>query len=173
MKIKTPLLASTLLFLLLACTSSHINEKRIDNSAFPPEFNCKECVLLVMKRSGGMNPNGINRYVENSFRKNYSGKYQMATHKEIDTDPKYQDKNIYRFIVSDEVNTGGNKTTTTTISNGMTTNKSVDYNYTYSMDFRIYDRLKEKSYPSLGVASNVPAKAINRTTVILNKRLTQ
>jgi nitrate reductase alpha subunit len=165
--------AVTLLLFLTACTSSNINSNRINESAFPPDFKCNECVLLVMKRVGGMNPGGMNNYIEKSFTKNYTGKFEMATSDQIENDPKYQNTKIYRFIVSDQVRTGGSKVTTSTISNGITTGKDIQYNYTYTMDFRIYDRLMNKEYPSMGLASNVPAKAINRTSVLLNKKLTQ
>lgn len=156
-----------------SCTSSHINSKRINNDAFPPDFKCKECVLLVLKRTGGINPRGMNNYIAKSFKKNYTGKFEMVTSEELEKNDKYKDKNIYRFIVSDEVRTGGNKSVTQTTSNGMVTGNTVQYNYTYTMDFRIYDRLLGKGYGSMGVTSNVPAKAINRTSVLLNKKLNE
>jgi len=160
---------SAIPLLLLSCTSSHINSKRINNDAFPPEFKCSECILLVLKRTGGVNPKGINNYLEKSFRKNYTGKFEMVTPEEADNNEKYKDKNIYRFIVSDQVRTGGDKVVTKTTSNGIVTGNSIQYNYTYTMDFRIYDRLKDKGYASLGFASNVPTKSIKRISVLLTQ----
>jgi len=163
-----------MLLIISSCTSSHINAKRVNQDAFPPDFNkCKECTLIVLKRTGGVNPRGINNYLAKSFRKHYKGEFEMATPEEVDKNPKYQDKNKYRFIVSDQVRTGGSQVDNQKISNGMVTGHTIDYNYTYTMDFRIYDRLADKGYGSMGVSSNVPAKAINRTSVLLNKKLTE
>lgn len=177
---KLSLLAFFCLTLLFSsCTSSHINSNRLNEGAIPKDFNCKECVLLIIKRTQGRT---INKYVEKSFTKNYSGKFEMVLSSELESNPKYKNKNIYRFIVSDQVVTGGDKivtnkvtnTTTTTnnntaVNNSVSSSREIQYNYTYTMDFRVYDRLKEKGYGTLGVQSNVPAKAINRTSVLLNK----
>jgi hypothetical protein len=170
MKSLSLFLGSVLILSFASCTSSKINSNRINENAIPPEFKCQQCVLLVLKR---VNPGAINRYLEKSFSKNYTGKFEMVTPDQVDNEKKYQDKKIYRFIISDLVRTGGNKVETSTISNGLKTGTTVAYNYTYTMDFRLYDRLSEKDYPSLGVVSNVPAKAINRTSVLLNKKLTE
>jgi hypothetical protein len=131
MNAKLLLTLTVMLLIISSCTSSHINAKRVNQDAFPPEFNkCKECTLIVLKRTGGVNPRGINNYLAKSFRKHYKGKFEMATPEEVDTNPKYQDKNKYRFIVSDQVRTGGSKVDNQKISNGMVTGHTIDYNYT-------------------------------------------
>jgi hypothetical protein len=110
----------------------------------------------------------------------------MATREQIESNPKYQDNKIYRFILSDQTWTSGGTTMTNTVTqtittgpnnsnpslSGITATTDFQYNQSYSMDFKIYDRLEEKNYPSIGASSNVPAKAINRTSVLLNKILT-
>jgi hypothetical protein len=151
-----------LLAFVFGCTSSHLKESRVNEDAFPPGFGDSQYVLLIQKRTGGINPKGISNYLEKSFKKDYSGKFEMASETEIERDPRYQDKNIYRFTLIYVMDSY----TTQSFSNGRTVNHTA-----YRFDMHLFDRLNNKSYPSLGVSSNVPAKAINRTSVLLNKRL--
>lgn len=152
----------TLVVLIYGCTSSHLNKSRINEGAFPPGFGDPQYVLLVQKRTGGINPKGISNYLEKSFKKNYSGKFEMATAEEIKGDARYENKNLYRFVVMYDMTSH----TTQAYSNGRFVNQTA-----YRIDLNLFDRLNDKSYPSLGVYSNVPAKAINRTSVLLNSRL--
>jgi hypothetical protein len=147
---------------IFGCTSSHLKESRVNEDAFPPGFGDPQYVLLVQKRTGGINPRGISNYMEKSFKKNYTGKFEMASEEEIQKNARYQDKNIYRFMLIYIMDSY----TTQTFSNGRMVNHTA-----YRFDMHLFDRLNNKSYPSLGVSSNVPAKAINRTSVLLNKRL--
>jgi hypothetical protein len=162
--LKNTLLSISLILLIFisGCTSSHLNKSRIDESAFPPGFGDPQYTLLVEKRTGGINPKGISNYLEKSFKKNYSGKFEMAAENEIQSNARYQDKNIYRFVVKYDMTSN----TTQAYVNGRFVNQT-----SYRIDLHLFDRLNDKSYPSLGVYSNVPAKAINRTSVLLNERL--
>lgn len=155
--------------LLFSCTSSKVNQNRLDQGAFPPAFGESNHILLIEKRTKGINHNGLNNYIAKSFRKNYSGKFEMASYDEIKNNPKYADKKLYRFILTDEV--WNSRTTVTTVNS--TGSRSTDYQYVYVMDFHLYDRQEEKEYPAMGVGSNVPAKAINRTSSVLDKKLKQ
>ena len=177
------LLFPAILIFLISCTSSRMSSNKFNKESIPPQFKCAECILLIAERDKGK---AINNYIRNSFRKNYTGKFEMATQEEIESNPKYQDNKIYRFILSDRTWTSGgttmvnkvtqNYTTGPNNSNpsltGTTSTTDFKYDYKYSMDFNIYDRFEEKGYPSIGASSNVPAKAINRTSVLLNKILT-
>ena len=155
-----------------SCTSSHINESRINQSAFPPQFGEPGQILLIEKRTSGINKGGMNNYIQKSFEKNYSGRFEMATADEIRNNPKYKNTKVYRYVLTDNVWTSGSKVVTTTTNPSRTTSSTeIQYNYAYSLDFHLYDRAEEKNYPTLGVSSNVPAKAINRTSVLLNKKL--
>jgi hypothetical protein len=173
-----------IMILLISCTSSRLGSKKFNEQSIPSQFKCSECILLIVERDKG---NAINNYIKKSFGKNYSGKFEMATRQEIESNPKYQDSKIYRFILSDKTWTSGGTTAITTVTQtistgpnnsnaslaGISSSTDFKYNNSYSMDFIIYDRLEEKNYPSIGVSSNVPAKAINRTSVLLNKILTE
>ena len=155
-----------MLYLLSACTSSHVNAKRINQAAFPASFNDPNCILLIQKRTSGINSRGMNNYLRKAFHKHYSGKFEMASLEEINKDPKYQDKKIYRFVLTDHVWTSSNTIRTTTSSG-----TSFEYNNSYSLDYFIHDRIEDKTYPEMGVSSGVPAKAMNRVAVILDKQL--
>jgi hypothetical protein len=154
------------IILFTACVSAHVNPKRIDQNAFPEGFSDPNCILLIQKRTSGINARGMNNYLKKSFRKHYTGKYEMASRDEIENNPKYQDKKIYRFVLSDEVWT--NRSSTTTRSS---TGVSIQYNNSYRLDYRLYDREIDKSYPEIGVSSNVPAKAMKRVAATLNAQL--
>ena len=163
-------------FFMVACVSAHVNPKRIDPAAFPPEFKDPDCVLLLQKRTHGINAKGMNNYLKKSFKKYYKGKYEMASLEEINSDPKYQDKKIYRYVLTDEV-WRNNQTvrTTTTVTNGASTSSQTDfqYNNAYRIGYHLHDRLEEKPYPEIGVSSNVPAKAMKRVASVLNSQLTK
>lgn len=133
--------------------------------AFPPEFSDTSCVLLLQKRTYGINARGMNNYLKRYFRKLYKGKFEMASLDDILKNPKYQDRKIYRFVLTDAV-WSNNTTVTTSTSHGT----MIEYNNAYRLDYHLYDLLKDKHYPDLGVSSNVPAKAMKRSAVLLNKR---
>ena len=172
----TKLLSSIMLIALMFsqtfCTSSHISESKINQSAFPAQFGAPGQILLIEKRTSGINAKGMNNYIRKSFQKNYSGAFEMVTPDEIKNDHKYKNTKVYRYVLTDNVWTSGSKVVTTTTNASRTASSTdIQYNYAYRLDFHLYDRVEEKNYPTLGVSSNVPAKAINRTSVILNKKL--
>ena len=155
----------TALFL-ASCISSHVNMKRLDQSAFPPDFNNPKYVLLLQKRTEGLNHGGMNRYLSKYFRKYYGGKWEMASIEDINANPKYKDKEVYRYILTDEV-WRSNSTVTTTSSTGT----SIQYNNAYRLGYHLYDRKSEQALPDFGLDSNVPAKAMKKVANALGQRL--
>src|SRR5215213_9455110 len=89
--------ALILMFFSTACTSSRMADSKIDEKSFPAEFGKPDQILLIQKRPAKYKP--INNYIEKSFRKTYTGKFEMATSEEISRNPKYQDKKIYRYLL--------------------------------------------------------------------------
>lgn len=154
------------LFLVTSCASSHINERKIDKSAFPPEFGKPEQILLLEKRTRGITKGQINRRLERSFKKSYTGKFEMASKEEIESNPKYADTNIYRFVLSDMVWASYRSTRTTT-----STHTSIDYQNAYRLDYHFHDRVTNTNYSDIGVSSNSFPKAIKRVSAVVNKRL--
>lgn len=169
--VKKTLIFFFLIILLGSCATSHINERKLDPDAFPPDYGKAEQVLLVEKRTHGITKGQINRRVDRSFKKSYSGKYEMASKEEIETNPKYADKNIYRYVVSDVVWSSYNSSRTTTIKNGIPTQTTINYQNAYRLDYHLHDRLTNRNYPDMGVSSNSFPKAIKRVSVVLDKKL--
>lgn len=155
-----------LLFLFAGCATSHINERKLDKTAFPPEFGKPDQILLLEKRTHGITKGQINRRLERSFKKNYTGKYEMASKEELETNPKYAEKNIYRFVLSDVVWASYSSTRTTTA-----THTSIGYQNAYRLDYHLHDRTSNTNFPDMGVSSNSFPKAIKRVSAVLNKRL--
>jgi len=167
MKIKffLPLL---MLIILASCVSGRINPKKIDKNAFPVGFSNLNSVLLLEQKSGmGSKPwnNRLNRY----FTKYYNGKIEMASRQEILNNSKYKDETKYRYVLTDDVWSSGGTTTRTTTATGT----SFEYNKAYRLDYRIYDLVEGKSYPTIGVSSNNFAKSMKRTAIVMNNQLHQ
>jgi hypothetical protein len=150
------------LFFISGFTLSNPSTSRVNEGSIPPEFGDPKYILLVQKREGGLNPKGMTNYLEKSFKKNYSGKFEMAVQEQINSDSKYQDKNLYRFALIWHITF----TTRSVVTNGRREIKEVA-----SFDFHLHDRLDDKAYPPLGVSSETPAKAMNRASDLLNEHL--
>lgn len=166
-------IAPILIMILGSCVSGHVNFKRIDQAAFPPGFNDKTSVLILQKRTSGINARGMNRYLNKYFKKHYSGKFEMATIADIISNPKYQDRQVYRYVLTDEVwsNNTTIRTTTTTMGAAPASSTGFQYNNAYSIGYHLYDLLENKGYPDMGVSSNVPASAMKKAAIVLNYQL--
>ena len=161
-----------LLVFLAACSTSHVNPRRINKEAFPAAFNDTTTVLLIEKRTTGINSRGWNRFLKRAFRKRYTGKYELASIEEITNSPKYQDKKTYRYILTDAVKT--TRRVDQVITNTQAGNvRSQETTMTYRLDYYLVDRLSDKSYSRVGVSSNVPAKSMKRISAVLNREYTQ
>ncbi len=159
-----------LAFLFSSCTSPHYSEKQVIESAIPTDFKkCRQCILLLPKRTSGLNARGMNNYLQKSFTKYYSGKFELAAIEDIENSVKYKDKSIYRFVLEDATITHGYQTRTTT-GNNISSSTTIQYNNAYRLYYRLFDRLENKEYLPLGVSSNVPARSMNKTASLLNKK---
>ena len=147
------------------CATSHINDKRINAAAFPPGVKDNSKILLVEKWTKGLTKGTVNRRIERSLSKHYTGKFEMATALEIAKDPKYANKDIYRYILSNQIWGSRSNTITSTPAGS-----SIQYNYAYRLDFHFTDRIDNRDYPDIGVTSNSFTKAIKRIGPVLNKR---
>ena len=97
----------------------------------------------------------------------YTGKYEMVTRAEIDADPKYQDKNVYRYILHDNVSATHKTTYTRNTSTGI---DKVGTEDTYALSYFLYDRTADTE-TDLEVTAGVPAKAMKKTAQKLNSYL--
>lgn len=160
-----------LLTFLSSCATSHINDKRINDAAFPAGFKDKSKILLVEKWTTGLSKGTVNRRLEREMTKNYSGKFEMVTREEIETNPKYSNKDVYRYVLSNQIWSSRSSTLTQTVTNAGVSGNSIQYNNAYRLDFHLKDRIENKDYPEIGVTSNSFPKAIKRIAPVLNKRL--
>lgn len=112
----------------------------------------------------------MNNYLSKSFKKYYSGKWEMASIEDIKIDPKYKNKEVYRYILIDDVRTSSSRTVTTERS-GTASRTTIGYDNSYSLDYHLYDRIDDKAYPKLGIASGVPAKAMVKVANALDQHL--
>ena len=143
-------------------TLSNPGASRVNEGSIPPEFGDPKYILLVQKREGGINPKGMTNYLEKSFKKNYSGKFEMVVQEQINSDSNYQDKNLYRFALMWHI---------TYTSRGVIINGRHETREIASFDYHLHDRLDDKAYPPLGVSSETPLKAMNRASNLLNGHL--
>lgn len=160
----------TMIMALSSCASSHINDKRINDAAFPAGFKDKNKILLVEKWTTGLTKGTVNRRLEREMTKNYTGKFEMVTREEIETNPKYANKDVYRYVLSNQIWSSRSSTLTQTVTNAGVSGNSTQYNNAYRLDFHLKDRIENKDYPEIGVTSNSFPKAIKRIAPVLNKR---
>ena len=145
-----------------ACLSiTNINAQKISEGSIPPEYKCPDCVLVILKKADERATPDYNKNVEKQFKKYYTGKIEMVTAKELETDSKYQDKNIYRFVLNDKT---WNVDRRVMGADG----RSRDFTKTY-ISFYLYDRLAEKGYPEI-LSAQSGLKTLERTAKALDER---
>ncbi|HUR66853.1 MAG TPA: hypothetical protein VMZ03_10955 [Chitinophagaceae bacterium] len=162
-------LATSLLFLSLF-PPSFVYSQKANEDAVPAEFKCTGCVLLIIEKDRKTPPFGFNKYVEKTFKKDYSGEFEIVTWKDIDTNTKYQDKSVYRFVLADRIDnskTPGMVATPNSVNGKDFQQQST---FSFSIQYKLYDRKEDKAYPSMGVYSN-SAKAIKGAAELLDEKL--
>jgi len=156
-------LAIVLGLLLASCESARVPASWINENAFPPGIEDTSRILVLQKRTHGMNAKGMNNHLLRSFQKYYKGPVELATFEEIKSEAKFQDSTRYRFVVVDDA-WGG--TTSTRVGT------SFNYSSNYSIDYRIYDIVTGKTHQRMGADATTPAKAQDKAAWILNRRIT-
>jgi len=158
------------LFLSLICIClffcSQVFSQKVFKDALPPDFNCKGCVLVVLKKEPDQNIHKLNEMTEKKLIGNYDGQSIFVTATELATNSLYKDSTKYRFILNGEPYAAPGARIITK-ANG----RPGDFNYTMTaINFHFYDRLTKKGYPQL---SNYPAWAKNMEKIAeaLNKLL--
>lgn len=168
------LLSTSWVFIVLftSCVSGRVNFKKLDQEAFPSGFNDQNCVLLIQKRTRGISARGMNKHLNKYFTKHYTGKFEMASFEDIMHNPKYQDRKVYRYVLSDQVWRDNTTIRTTATTVGIpSSNTGFEYRNAYSIGYHLYDLLEEKNYPDMGLSSNVPASAMKKAAIALNYQL--
>jgi len=149
------------LFLISSCVVSKKDSKDTQEGlATLGQIDASNTVLLIEKLTSGMYHGLYNNRRMGDCKQFYKGQVEAAVFKEVDKDPKYQDKNIYRFMLVDG---SESHEWITTYSNGATsTNTHTITNYF------VLDRLTGKQF-DLNVAGVNPDRVFKKAVKKLNK----
>jgi hypothetical protein len=163
---KTFIISCTLLTLLIfsSCVVSKKDSKETtEGLATLRQIDATNTVLLIEKITSGMYHGLYNKRRLGDCKQFYKGQVEAAVFKEVDKDPKYQDKNIYRLMLVDG---SESHEWITTYSNGATsTNTHTITNYF------VLDRLTGKQF-DLNVAGVNPDRVFKKAVKKLNKYMT-
>ena len=127
----------------------------VNAQAIPPDYKCAECILIVIKPEKKNTVPNFERNVRRQFDKHYSGKYEIATAKEVETESRFQDKKIYKFSLKYNVNDN------IAVRPG-TTNTYISHN----VRLCVFDRTTEKQYPCFAEGRN-SVESIQRVAKML------
>lgn len=153
-KFKTVLYPSVFfsMLLLLSCTTTSITNSNISEQT-PEGFSNPNLVLLIQKKSHRFGLNRKQILIDNSFRKYYTGKYEIVSPEELCMNSKYKDKKTYRYIFHDEI---------IEAPAGSALN--------YTINYHLYDRIIDKKI-TVNIDYNLPAEAPDAIAKKLNKYL--
>jgi hypothetical protein len=65
--------------------------------AIPPDFKRLEHILIIIKPEKKSTLPGFEKNIDKHFKKYYTGKYEIATEKDAESESRFQDKKIYKF----------------------------------------------------------------------------
>jgi hypothetical protein len=96
---------SKLLFSLFTCTLLALASADAQTTvgAIPPDFKRDEGILIIIKPEKKSALPGFEKNIDKHFKKYYSGKYEIATEKEVESESRFQDKKIYKFSLKHEI----------------------------------------------------------------------
>jgi len=86
-------------FLTLTCIDAQV----VDPGAVPPDFKRREHILIIIKPENKKTIPGFEKFVDKHFKKHYTGKYEFATEKEVESESRFQDKKIYKFSLRHKI----------------------------------------------------------------------
>jgi hypothetical protein len=147
---KLPLVI-TILFaaiFLVSCSASGKFKGWLNDGAIPDDIKKDGYILLVLKQEVGGFRGVQNRGVKKMMRRHYGAAYEMVSTADL-KDSKYNNTDIYRYVIGRDFNTGTVVTTTSSMGTGggmQTTHR--EYH-----EETIYDRKTNKAFPSLGYPS--------------------
>jgi hypothetical protein len=157
---------TTLLFcVLLQATASAQDSTKA--ASIPADYNNPKYILLIQKRTQGITKGRMNSYFEKTFTRNYSGRFELASWEEIQNDPKYQNTEVYRYVLRDKVDAS---TATTRTQYGAAGRSEFSYTNDYWMELYLHDRVSNQALPTVAQGSS-PAKAITSAAKRLNTGL--
>ena len=87
-------------------TLTSIDAQVIDPGAVPSDFKRQEHILIILKPEDKNTMPGFEKFVDKHFKKHYTGKYEFATEKEVESESRFQDKKIYKFSLKHKIRSG-------------------------------------------------------------------
>jgi hypothetical protein len=126
--------------------------------AIPPDFKCPDCILLIIKPESNKTVPGFEKHVEKQFKKYYSGKFEIVTAKELDTESRFQDKKIHKFTLNQKL-----RYESRMIPGADNRMREVTKTY---IRFHVYDRETGTEYPSFA-EGRTGNESVERTAKML------
>jgi hypothetical protein len=159
--------SGTMMLFILFLTSCVAHKKDTvdtkDGLASLEKFDDSHTILLIDKITSGMYKNLYNKRRMGDCKQFYKGQVEAAVFEEVDKDPKYQDKKLYRYMLVDGsvshdwvymYSNGATKTNTHTITN-----------------YFLLDRLTGKQF-DLNVAGPNPDRVFKKAVQKMNAYMT-
>jgi hypothetical protein len=140
---------------LIVFIASLLSVTFVNAQAIPPDFNCSDCILVIIKPEKKNTIPNFERNVKRQFSKYYSGKYEMATAREVETESRFQDKKIYKFSLEHNVNDDLRAKPGTS-----------DTYISHNVRLCVYDRESDKQYPCFASGRN-SVESIQRVAKML------
>ena len=150
MKTQNFLFAALIMVLTYGCTTAMQSSMQSfttnSNGWKPADFKPENGVLLIQRIT---RPKGQQRKIEDFMAKEYPFKYEFVDIKDIESNNKYADKNIYRFALAYSYSNR--------VMNGAT-----KPSYYVAFDFNFIDRLNNETYPKSGIESSWASKTFKK-----------
>ena len=146
------------LFLSSCVVSKSDSNETKDGLASLSQIDASNTVLLIDKITTGMYHNLYNKRRMGDCKQFYKGKVESVIFKDVDKDPKYQDKNTYRFMLVD-----GSQSTDWIYTDGHTNTHTIT-------NYFVLDRVTGKQF-DLNVAGVNPDRVFKKAVKKLNKHM--
>ena len=147
------------LFLSSCVVSKHDSKDTKDGLATLGRVDATQTVLLIDKVTSGMYRNLYNKRRMGDCKQFYKGQVEATIFKDVDKDPKYEDKKIYRYMLVD-----GSVSTDWVYSNSDGSTKTNTHRIT---NYFLLDRLTGKQF-DLNVAGVNPDRVFKKAVQKLN-----
>jgi hypothetical protein len=145
------------LFLSSCVVSKSDSNETKDGLASLSQIDASNTVLLIDKLTTGMYHNLYNKRRMGDCKQFYKGRVEAVIFKDVDKDPKYQDKNTYRFMLVD-----GSQSTDWIYTDHTNTHTITNY--------FVLDRVTGKQF-DLNVAGVNPDRVFKKAVKKLNKHM--
>lgn len=141
----------TLMTFLVSCSASGKFKRSYDSRSIPADIKKEGYVLLVLKQDVGGFRGVQNRGVKKLMRRHYGADFEMVSASDL-KDPKYDNTEIYRYVIGRDFNSGLVVTTQQSMATMGVGGGAMTIHREYHEE-TIFDRKKNKAFPSIGYPS--------------------